>query len=76
MSEKMIEIVLGKEAKKKIAAISLLNNTVQRRIADRSTDIKKQVVEEITSAPLGLFSIRLDKSTDVESSYQLMAFVG
>ena len=40
-----------------------------------SIDIKKQVLEEIHSAPFGLFSIQLDKSTDVESCSQLMAFV-
>ena len=68
----MIEIVLGKEAEKKIAAISLSKNTVQKRIADMSKDIKEQVVEEILSAPFGLFSIQLDESTDCS---QLMAFV-
>ena len=56
-AKKMVEIVLKKEAKKKIAAISLLNNTVQRKIADMNTDIQKQVVEEIHSAPFGLFLI-------------------
>ena len=74
-AKKMFEIVLGKEAEKKIAAISLSNNIVQRRIADMSKDIKEQVVEEILSAPFGLFSIQLDESTDVESCSQLMAFV-
>ena len=74
-AKKMVEIVLGKEAEKKIAAISLSNNTVQKRIADKRKDIKEQVVEEILSAPFGLFSIQLDKSTDIESCSQLMAFV-
>ena len=40
-----------------------------------STDIKKQVVEEISSAPYGLFSIQLDESTDIKFSFQLIAFV-
>ena len=35
-AKKMVEIVLGKEAKKKIAAISLSNKTVQKRIPDMS----------------------------------------
>ena len=60
----MVQIVLGKEAEKKIAAISLANNTVQRRIADMSTDIKEQVVEEIRLALFGLISIQLDELTN------------
>ena len=72
---KIVKIVLEKTAEKKIAAISLWNNTVQRRIADVSTDIKEQIVEEIRSAPLRLFSIQWDESTDIESCSQIMAFV-
>ena len=75
MCKKMIEIILGKGDKKKIAAISLSKNTVQRRKADMSTDIKEQVVEKIRSASFGLFSIQLDESTDVESCSRLVAFV-
>ena len=66
-AKQKVEIVLGKEAEKKIAAVSLSNNTVQRRIKEMSTDIKEQVVEEIRSASFGLFSIQLDESTHVES---------
>jgi len=61
----MVEIVLGKDVKK-IATISLSNNTVQSRTSDMSTDSKEQVVEEIRSALFGLFSVQLDESTDVE----------
>ena len=68
----MAEIVIGKEIGKKISAISLSNNTVQRSIADMSKDFKEQVVEEICSKTLGLSSILLDESTDVESCSQLV----
>ena len=71
-STKMVEIVLGKEAEKKIAATSLSNNIFQRRITDINIDIMVQVVEEIGLAPFGLFSIGLDK---FESCSLLMAFV-
>jgi len=40
----MVEIVLGKDVKK-IATISLSNNTVQSRTSDMSTDSKEQVVK-------------------------------
>ena len=71
----MVEIVFGKEAKKKRAAIFRSKNTVQKRIADMSTDIKEQAVEEICLVPFGLFSIQLDELMDVKSCSQLMTFV-
>lgn len=74
-AQRMVELVLGKEAERKISVISLSNNTIQRRIAEMSEDIKKQLVEEIQIAPFGLFSVQLDESTDVESCAQLLAFV-
>uniref|UniRef100_UPI00358F1C07 zinc finger BED domain-containing protein 5-like n=1 Tax=Myxine glutinosa TaxID=7769 RepID=UPI00358F1C07 len=43
---KMARILLGEEAEKKFNKISLSNNTVQRRIADLSSDIKEQDVLE------------------------------
>ena len=64
-----------KEVGKKVAAISLSNNTGQRRIADMSKYIKEHIGEEICLSSLGLFLIYVDKSTDVESCSQLMAFV-
>ena len=71
---KMAGIVLGKEAEKKLAAISLSNNIIQRRIKDLSHNIKSQVVQEIKTAPFGLFAIRLDESIDISSCAQLMVY--
>ena len=39
-----------------------------------SEDVKLQVVSEMKTAPLGLFSIQLDESTDVASCAQLICF--
>ena len=55
--------MLGNEEKKNIAAVSLSNSTIQRRIKDMAPYIRDQVVQEIKSAAFGLFSIQLDKST-------------
>ena len=67
--------MFGNVEKKKIAAVSLFNSTIQRRIEDMAADIRDQVVQEIKSAAFGLFSIQLDESTDVASCSQLMVFV-
>ena len=68
-----VELVLGEKSAEKLIAISLSNNTVQRRISQASDDIKEQVIQETKRA--GLFSIQPDESTDVQSCSQLLAFV-
>ncbi|XP_042204126.1 protein ZBED8-like [Homarus americanus] len=69
----MVKLVLGEKSAEKRSAISLSNNTVQRRISLMSDDIKEQVIQKVKEA--GLFSIQLDESTDVQSCSQLMVFV-
>ena len=71
---KMVDIMLGKDAKKKLASVSLSNSTIEKIIKDLSDDIKCQAVEEIKTAPFGLFAIQIDKSTDISSCAQLMVF--
>ena len=72
----MVRIVLNEESERKIQAIPLSDNTVQRRIALMANDIKEQVVTEVKDKALfGLFALQLDESTDVSSAPQLMAFV-
>ena len=61
----MARSVLGEKSKMKLQQISLSNDTVQLRIPDLSDNIKEQVIEEIKNSQLALFSIQLDKTTDV-----------
>ena len=71
---KTTDILLGKEAEKKLAANSLSNNIIQRQTKNLSLDIKSQVVQEIKTAPFGLFAIQLDELTDISSCAQLMMY--
>ena len=70
----MTDIMLGKDAERKLASVSLSNSTIQRRIKDLSDDIKCQVVEKIKTTPFGLFAMQIDKSTDISLCAQLMVF--
>ncbi|KAK4313773.1 hypothetical protein Pmani_014896 [Petrolisthes manimaculis] len=63
-TKEIVRIMLGEQHAKKLDTQPLSDNTVQRRIADMSTDIKDQVVSEIKTAPLGTFALQLDETTD------------
>ena len=72
----MVRNVLGEESERKIKAIPLSDNTVQRKIDLMANDIKEQVATEVNDKSLfGLFALQLDESTDVSSAAQLMSFV-
>ena len=67
--------MLGPEYVNKLNAISLSNNTVSRRIYDMSAYTMEQVIHKMKSAPLGIFSIQLDESTDMANCSQLLVYV-
>jgi len=54
-------------------ALSLSDNTVQRRISLISEDVKDQVIDQLRSA--GPFALQQDESTDVSSCAQLTGIV-
>ncbi|XP_053431246.1 protein ZBED8-like isoform X2 [Nycticebus coucang] len=70
-----VRVMIGDEFVTKLSAISLSKDTVRRRIDDMSADILDQVIQEIKSAPLPIFSIQLDESTDVANCSQLLVYV-
>ena len=61
---KCAKLVLGDTAYNKLKQISLSDNTIQRRIAEMSGDIKTQLFSSLRSSQ---FAIQLDESTDVSN---------
>ncbi|KAL6046540.1 hypothetical protein STEG23_018200 [Scotinomys teguina] len=70
-----VRVMIGDEFVTRLNTVSLSNDTVRRRIDDMSVDILSQVIEEIKSSPLPIFSIQLDESTDVANCSQLLVYV-
>ncbi|XP_007648258.1 zinc finger BED domain-containing protein 5 [Cricetulus griseus] len=70
-----VGVMIGDEFVTQLSAVSLSNDTVRRRIDDMSADILDQVIQEIKSAPLPIFSIQLDESTEVANCSQLLMYV-
>ena len=67
---KSAKLILGNASAAKLGQISLSSNTIQRRIADVSKDVKEQVVNEIKAS--AMFSFQVDESTDVSSCAQFV----
>ena len=65
--------ILGPEAANKLQAISISNDTVQRRIMDMAVDVEEQVTELVKKSKY--FAIHLDESTDLSNCAVLVCFV-
>ncbi|KAK3890640.1 hypothetical protein Pcinc_005435 [Petrolisthes cinctipes] len=70
---RMVELILGTEAAKKMKGVSLSNNVIGGRVVDMSCDILDQIVEEIQASPTRI-SLQLDESTDVSNMSQLIVY--
>uniref|UniRef100_A0A8C4WVN9 Uncharacterized protein n=1 Tax=Eptatretus burgeri TaxID=7764 RepID=A0A8C4WVN9_EPTBU len=71
-TEKMVELMIGTEAKKKIQQVLLSNDMIRRRIDDMAADVCRQVCSEIKQSMLQA-SLQLDESTDTALERKLIA---
>ncbi|XP_060868539.1 SCAN domain-containing protein 3-like [Metopolophium dirhodum] len=67
------EVVLGKQAVKKLKEIPMSANTIKRRIEEMADDIENQVITMMKNSPF--YSIQLHESTDVSNKVLLLCFV-
>ena len=65
-------LVFGDTVCNKLKQVSLSNDTIRRRIAEMSGDIKTQLFSSLRSSQ---FTIQLDESTDISNVSQLLAYV-
>ena len=72
-TEKIVKIMIGSGAKKKIQQVSLSNDTIRRRINDMAANVCQQVCSEIKQSTLQA-SIQLGESTDSALESHLIAF--
>ena len=70
----MENIVLGKEAAKKLPQVSLSNDIIHDRIVDLSKDTLEQVVADIKASPVKI-SLQVDEPTHVSNCCQLIVVV-
>lgn len=70
----IVELVCGKDHRKKVEAVPLSNDVIHSRIVEMSSNVLKQVIEELNASPFP-FSMQLDESTDVSQCSQLLVFV-
>ena len=71
--KEVVKIMIDEKESKKLDAVSLSNNTVKRRMASISNDVLQQIVHQVEKSPL--YSIQLDKSTDIAGLPHLSVFI-
>ena len=65
--------MLGADAVKKVTKVFLSDNTIARRIVDKSVDIEINNLGKIRIS--GKFALQVDESTDINGHAQLLANV-
>ena len=70
----MAQILLGRSEAKRIDSVSLSDDIVNNRIADRTNDILSQLIAQIQDIPCRI-SLQFDETTNIKSISQLVAYV-
>jgi hypothetical protein len=73
--KEIVKSMLGDGAGKDISLVPLPNDTISRRIDDMSSDIQSHVVEKLSGSRVHVFSLQLDKSTDISQKCQLLSHI-
>ncbi len=68
----IVKELFGEDKSKQLAKIPLSNNTVKRRIATMSEDVRDQLSARLRG---NNFALQIDESTDVSKMAQLLAYV-
>ncbi|KAI6659386.1 Protein ZBED8-like [Oopsacas minuta] len=71
---RIVELVLGTAAAKKIKEMPLSNHVIPGRVADMRCNILEQVVQEIKDSPIR-FCLQLDELTDIANISQLVVYI-
>uniref|UniRef100_A0A7M4E8X6 DUF4371 domain-containing protein n=1 Tax=Crocodylus porosus TaxID=8502 RepID=A0A7M4E8X6_CROPO len=69
----MVELVWGREQRKKLEAVSLSNDAIRSKIVDISFNILKQVIKELAASPFPCSFIQLH-TEDLSQCIQLLVF--
>ena len=70
----MTQILLGQNEAKNIDSVSLSDDTVNNKIADRANDILSHLIAQIQDSSCRI-SLQFDETTDIKSISQLVAYV-
>ncbi|KAL2101246.1 hypothetical protein ACEWY4_003007 [Coilia grayii] len=72
-AQDLCKIMIGESAAAKLGTVPMSNDTVARRIAEMSHDVREQLIELIKNSPY--YALQLDESTDIAGQAQLLTYV-